>query len=266
MLPLVAAYGIPADNLLMMPKGTLRAFLYLALTILAVPAWPQSQGAASDKQAREQGWKVFQQARHTFRAGGHPPEIKNYSFDLRTELHTPQGVSQIASRTFFQFPGYVRQEIETQRGPVVIVFDQDRGWQLNGTERKDLPKESVKQIQSELARNNVLIAPDPDPALVRYQGQEDVEGRKADVVQIADVGGTLLRLFVDTETHDVIRQMFVGDTPQGLAQVEETFTDFKEVDGYRWYQHRKVTRNGKDALESTRTQIRINTADPAKAN
>jgi hypothetical protein len=78
------------------------------------------------------------------------------------------------------------------------------------------------------------------------------------VVQIADVGGTLLRLFVDAETHDVVKHMFVGDSPQGLAQVEEIYSDFREVGGYRWYHHRKVVRNGETALESTRSNLQVN--------
>jgi hypothetical protein len=78
------------------------------------------------------------------------------------------------------------------------------------------------------------------------------------VVQIADVGGTLLRVFIDTETHDVLKHMFVGDTPHGLAQVEEIFSDFRESGGYRWYHRRQVLRNGEIALESTRSNLRVN--------
>jgi hypothetical protein len=173
-------------------------------------------------------------------------------------VHTPQGVSQLTSRTFFVFPGFIRQEIDTPQGKAVVVFDGDHGWQQGASGRRELAAAAAAQIRAELARNNVLIGPDPDPALVRYLGPDEVAGRPVEVVQITDVGGTLLRLFIDAQTHDVLKHTFVGDTPHGLAQVEEIFSDFQQVGGYRWYRHRKVVRNGETALESSRSNLQVN--------
>lgn len=241
----------------MMGKGRLRVFLY-AVVFFALPLGAQTKQSGGDQAARDQGWKLLEQARDAFRAGGDPAPIHDYSFDLTTQVHTPQGVAQLTSTTYFVYPESVRQEIETPQGEVVIVFDGEHGWQQGAAGRRTLSDEAAQQIRAELARNNVLIGPPPDPAFVRFTGRDEVEGRTVDVVQIADVGGTLLRLFIDAETHDVLKHTFVGDTPQGLAQVEEVFSDFRETGGYRWYHHRKVLRNGSTALESTRSNLRVN--------
>lgn len=238
-------------------KGRLGTLLYAAAVFSAVLG-AQTAESANDHQAREQGWRLFQQARKAFRGGGEPAPIHDYSFELTTQLHTPQGVSQHTSKTFFVFPAFVRQEINTPQGKTVVVFDRDRGWQQGAGGRRELPAEAVAQIRAELARNIVLIGPEPDAALVRYIGRDEVASRPVEVVQIADVGGTLLRLFVDAETHDLLKQTFVGDTPRGLAQVEEIFSDFQEVGGYRWYHHRKVVRNAETALESSRSNLEVN--------
>jgi hypothetical protein len=238
-------------------KGRLRGFLYAA-TLLCAVLGAQTAENATDQAAREQGWRLFEQARQAFRGGGDPAPIHDYSFELSTQIHTPQGVTQLTSKTFFIYPAFVRQEINTPQGKAVVVFDGDRGWQQAAAGRRELPAAAAAQIRAELARNNVLIGPEPDAALVRYLAQDEVAGRPVEVVQIADVGGTLLRLFVDADTHDVVKYMFVGDTPHGLAQVEEIFSDFQEVGGYRWYRHRKVVRNGETALESTRSHLQVN--------
>jgi hypothetical protein len=238
-------------------KGRLRGFLYAAAAFSAVLT-AQTPDTANNNEARQHGWRLFQQARQAFRGGGDLPAIHDYSFDLATQVHTPQGVTQLTSKTFFVFPAFVRQEIHTPQGNAVVVFDADHGWQQGAAGRRELPAEAAAQIRAELARNNVLIGPEPDRALVRSLGRDEVAGRAVEVIQIADVGGTLLRLFVDAETHDVLKHMFVGDTPQGLAQVEEIFSDFREVGGFRWYHHRKVVRNGETALESTRSSLQVN--------
>ena len=67
-----------------------------------------------------------------------------------------------------------------------------------------------------------------------------------------------LRLFVDSETFDVIKKMFVGDTPTGLAQVEEFYSDFRDVGGYRFPLSKRVMRNGELGVETTITNMRIN--------
>jgi hypothetical protein len=240
----------------MLGKVWLQRFLYLTAFTAALGA--QNADTANDHAAREQGWRLFQQARQAFRGGDDPAPLHDYSFDLTTQVHTPQGVTQLTSKTFFVYPAFIRQEIHTAQGNVVIVFDGEHGWQQGATGRRELSAEAAAQIRAELARNNVLIGPEPDPALTRYAGHDEVAGRPVEVVQIADIGGTLLRLFVDADTHDVLKHMFVGDTPHGLAQVEEVFSDFQEVGGYRWYRHRKVVRNGETALESTRSDLRVN--------
>lgn len=237
-------------------KCKLRGFLY-AVVFFSLPLGAQTQDPG-DQAARDQGWKLLEQARQAFRGGAEPEPIHDYSFDLTTQVHTPQGVAQLTSTTFFVYPASVRQEIATPQGKVVIVFDGEYGWQQGAKGRRTLSDESAAQIRAELARSNVLIGPPPDPAFVRYTGSGEVEGRPVQVVQIADVGGTLLRLSIDAETHDVLKHTFIGDTPQGLAQVEEVFSDFRETGGYRWYHHRKVVRNGSAALESTRSNIRVN--------
>jgi hypothetical protein len=238
-------------------KGRIRRFLYAAAIVPALLG-AQTPQTPTDQQAREQGWKLFQQARQAFRGSDDPAPIHDYSFELTTQVHTPQGVTQFTSKTFFVFPTFIRQEINTPQGTTVVVFDGDHGWQQAASGQRELPAPAEKQIRAELARNNVLIGPQPDRSLVRYMGPDEVGGRAVEVVQIADVGGTLLRLSIDAETHDVLKHTFVGDTPKGLAQVEEIYSDFREVGGYRWYHHRKLVRNGETALESTRSAMEVN--------
>jgi hypothetical protein len=240
----------------MLGKCQLRKLLYaVAFSALALGA--QAPPAGGDEAARRKGWDLLQQAREAFQGGG-AAAVRDYSFDAITNVHTPKGVTQLTSKAFVVCPDSVRPEIQTPQGKAVIVFDGEKGWQQSAAGRKEVSAEAAKQIRAELARNNLLIGPEPDPAYVRYVGPDEVSGRPVEIVQIADVGGTLLRVFIDTETHDVLKHMFVGDTPQGLAQVEEIFSDVRESGGPRWYHQRKVLRNGEIAIEGSRSNLRVN--------
>ena len=104
----------------------------------------------------------------------------------------------------------------------------------------------------------MLIGDPPDPADVRFLRQEEIEGRPTNVIEIYNVGGMPVQLFVDAETHDVIKRAFIGDTPVGLARVEEYYSDFRATGSYRWHHQRRVLRNGEWALEATTSNIQVN--------
>ena len=94
---------------------------------------------------------------------------------------------------------------------------------------------------------------------IRFRGEDEVEGRAVDVVEIVDVGGSPLRLFLAQDNRDLLKLMYVGDVPgAGMMQVEEVFSDIREVDGFRRHFKRRVLRNGKEAVISTASSYEIN--------
>ena len=93
---------------------------------------------------------------------------------------------------------------------------------------------------------------------MRFLREEVVDGRETEVIELNDVGDMPLRLFVDTESQDVVKKMFVGDTPSGMAQVEEFLSDFRNVGGYRFPLTKRVLRNGALAVESTISNMKVN--------
>jgi len=104
-----------------------------------------------------------------------------------------------------------------------------------------------------------MLAPPPEISDVQFLRSEEVDGRPTDVIEIRDVGGTPLRLYVDVDSRDVVKQVFIGDAPDGtMSQVEEFYSDFREIGGYRWHHKRKVVRNGKPALESETSNLKVN--------
>jgi hypothetical protein len=232
----------------------------LGFVLIAAAPTPTAQAqAAETSDPLELGWKIYQQARQAAGAKPDTEPLRDCTFELATLLQTPQGEAQVESKMFLRLPLEVRQEVKTPGGNVVIIFDGEKSWQNTLTEKRPLPPAAVEQIRADVSRSLILFADPPEKGAVRFLRREDVEGRPADVVQIDDIGQTPLRLYVDAETRDVVKKMFVGDTPAGMAQVEEFYSDFREVDGYRWPHHRRLLRNQQLALESRIRNLRINT-------
>ncbi len=209
--------------------------------------------------AETDAWEIFLAARERAGASG---VLQDYSYDFVTAL--PAGDNQqveVRGSVVAILPDLIRQEMQTLQGPAQLYFDRGDAWQIVGGARMDLPEDAAALQQSELARRHVLFLEPPAKQLVRYRREEDVGGRIADVIEIIDVAGAPLRLYVDQETKDVLKQVFVGDIPGGgMAQVEEIYTEFQEVKGFRFPTRREIVRNGEPARTDQFQDLMVNNA------
>jgi hypothetical protein len=230
----------------------LASVLCLTIAFLAVAAADEKEAA------NEHGWRVFLEAREAAGTGPSGTPLRDYTYDLVTRTHTADGEVQLQSRGFFLTPSWIRQEIHAPAGEIVMIFDGAGAWQVMPAGRRELPSSMVERFRSDLSRSHVLSGPLPAKDAVWFLRQDNVEGRLVDVIEIREIGGTPLRLFVDADTKDLLKMMYVGDTPAGMAQVEEFYADYTELGGIRWFQRKRVIRNGQLAQQSTRKILKVN--------
>jgi len=219
-----------------------------ALLLAPIQAAPPSDDA-------ERGAELFERARRAATGGN---ELHDYAFDLATVIEMPDG-RRVRFTSFVQVipPSAFRQHLESAAGNQTMFFSGDAAWQQTIQGRRDLPQSVVRRQDADLRRGHVLYK--PAPSGVTYRGADEVEGRAVDVIQIADVAGAPLRLFLDQETHDLLKRVYVGDAPDGsMAQVEEFLSNYVLVGGFRWPTTKRVVRNGKIATTSTASNFEVN--------
>ncbi len=57
----------------------------------------------------------------------------------------------------------------------------------------------------------------------------------------------------------MLKQVFVGDIPGGgMAQVEEVYTDFQDIKGFRFATRREIIRNGEPARTDQFQDLQVN--------
>lgn len=227
-------------------------YLPIALALAALIA--TDVGLAVEPDA----WGIYLAARE--RAGGaQPGRLADYSYDVVTTLPAGENQVDVHGSVVVMLPDLIRQELQTPQGPTQLFFDGVAAWQVLGGKRRDLPNEAAALQRAELSRRHILYGDLPAKELVRYRREEPVDDRMTDVIEIIDVGGAPLRLYVNRESKDVVKQVYVGDIPGGgMAQVEEVQSDFIDIGGFRFATRRDVVRNGKPARTSVLGDIRVN--------
>ena len=187
--------------------------------------------------------------------------LRDYTFQLRSTAVTPKCKAERRSKGYYLHPRFVRQEIDDPvAGVVVVIFDGKKLWQVVPGDIRYMQAGLVDRYRSELDRSHLLLLPPPPEDTIWFMRQEEVAGRLADVIELRDVGGPPVRLFVDVETRDVVKKMFVGDVPDvrhGCKSRSSTRTSRTSA-RYRWPFYKKVVRNGKTATESITPDMQVN--------
>ena len=213
--------------------------------------------SAAEPDDRTRGWEIYQQARAG--AAGAGGTLHDYSLQRVTRLERDGRTVSVVSR-LHAIPGKAQRiEVESQAGVVTMVVHGQQGWRGGPLGKQMLPPDAVALQRREDARTTVLFGPEAERGSVRFREEAAVDGRTVDVIEIADVGDTPLRLYIDRETRDILRQVYVGDAPGGMmAQIEEHLSDYRTVDGFRWPFAKRVVRNGRQANESTLADVKLN--------
>lgn len=142
----------------------------------------------------------------------------------------------------------------TKTGVITNVYAGDKGWTLDKSGVDDIPAADLATFQGSLKNslNGLLRYRLNEPDLYfRYAGQDVVDLKPSDWVEITDSDDRVFRIAVDQSTHLPVRSMVTtknpntGDTNQeetiysewhALDGVETPFQTSRERDGKRSYQ------------------------------
>ena len=223
-----------------------------SLPLLAVLASLPSFGS-DDPIAK--GRALYDAARQAATGG---QALRDISYDRVTKIKRQDDTVVVQSSVQIVLPATSRTEMRAGGAATVLVFDGESVRNLSAGGRA-LPAKAADLQRRELARVLALFGPEPAEGTVRYRGKGEVDGRPVEIIELFDVGDTALRLFLDRETRDVLKRMYVGDAPDGsMAQVEEYLSDYKTIGGIRWPHSMRTTRNGQPGPSSRLTGVQVN--------
>jgi hypothetical protein len=136
-----------------------------------------------------------------------------------------------------QRPNRTRFEISTGDGHFARIFDGRSGWRLrpggNGLpDLKSFSREEAAFSRDEFVIEGPLVDHAAKGVQVKLAGLDDVEGRKAYLLQVTLPGGASRRIWVDAETFLDFRCDRPSTSPLTKgAPVSVYYRDFRAVDG-----------------------------------
>lgn len=243
----IVAVGNPKE--LGTPLTTLGEVKQLDLTIPE----PKKAPAKASPATLEKGHALLQKMQQAMGGADTLAAVKDMTQSAEVNMDMGGGAMKASQNNMWIAPSTFRQEQQLPFGKVIAYSDGTTGWLQTPQGNMPMPAPVLQQVRGELFRLWIPLAlSDRDPdRTVNYAGDG--------VLEISGKQGVSIRLKVDEASGIPISVSYSSSQMSGAPEiVEETFSDWRDVQGVRLPFKTVIMQGGRKFAESTVQSIRIN--------
>jgi zinc protease len=238
----IVAVGNPKD--FGKPLSTLGKVNMIDLTIPE----PKVETPKADAASLERGRSLLKRAQQAMGGADKLAGVKDSTQSAEMTMDPAAGGMKMKQQNRWVAPNILRQEQELPIGKVTAYSDGKSGWLLVPQGLMPMPPPVLKQAQGEIFREWITLM------LSDRDASRTVAATVPNTVEISSAGESVQVEF-DEATGLPKRQVYKED----MADVKETYLDWRDVDGIKLPFKVQIEQNGKKAGEATVSEIKLNT-------
>jgi zinc protease len=219
---------------------------------ITIPVPKTEQGPAASAESLAQGKTILEKAIQTMGGSDKIKAVKSTAFngDMVT-----QGMA-MAAAGIVVYPDRIRFTINTPGGQVVMKINGAKGIAQAPQGSFPLPEAQVKPMLENILRDPIYVWQNFDKYQVQYLG--DKKFADLDTVDLLVSGPVTCHYFIDKKTFQVVGCQYQTVTQSGPALMEDTYSDFRAVDGILFAFRTIARADGQVASELTFKEIKVN--------
>lgn len=233
------------------PLSTFGAVKTIDITI---PVPKTDQGPAANAESLAQGKTILEKAIQTMGGSDKIKAVKSTAF--KGDM-VAQGMAMAAEGIIF-YPDRIKFTINTPGGQVVMKINGAKGIAQTPQGNFPLPEAQVKPMLDNILRDPIYVWQNLDKYQVQFLG--DKKFADLDTVDLFINGPGTFHLFIDKKSFQVVGCQYQGVTQSGPATMEDTYSDFRPVDGILFSFKTLTKANGQTASEMNIKEIKLNIA------
>jgi zinc protease len=213
---------------------------------LNIPEPKQTKSAATPDSVAK-GKKLLQLLQKNVGGADKLAAVKDYSHQAEVELQAGPAPLKVKQQSRLLRP-YFRQDQQLPFGKISVYFDGKAGWLGAPQGVQPLPPAVMKQAEGEMFRHfTSLWLSDLDP-------DRTVNLVSPGVIEVSDKQGNSTRMTIDDKTGLLVKQVY----RQGPNEIEETYSNWKPVDGIQLPFETSIQQGGKKAGHLLISEIKLN--------
>ena len=173
--------------------------------------------------------------------------VKDVQSVAEVAIQTGGSAMKATQHNYVLEPSLLRQDTDLPFGKQAVFYDGTAGWMANPQGSQPLPPPVIKQVQGELFRQWSSLA----------SSGHTVSAVDANTLEIADAQGNQVRLQLDAAGKPV-KLSYEGEGMAGPSNIEETFADWRDVDGMNVPFQITILQGGKKFADVKIQQYRVN--------
>ncbi|HUQ50322.1 MAG TPA: hypothetical protein VM056_06380 [Terriglobales bacterium] len=191
--------------------------------------------------------------------------LKDYAVSFTGKLISPYGEMLVEGREVLVFPSLLRTDMRSAAGTVATYFDGTDGWRKGPQGLpKPLPENMKKGYGAQIVRNTFILLRAEGDTSVTFESRERLGDAEADVIAVSGQGESV-RLFVDVTTGTLLKKSYRGAGMGGPADLEEIYSDYREISGVRIPFRVETRQNGAPFLAATVSEAKVDSGiDPTE--
>ncbi len=219
---------------------------------LSIPE-PKQTSAKADAASLAKGKQELQLAQKALGGAEKLAAVKDLEYHAEVEVQSPGGpVMNVKQTNSYLASGSMRQEIELPFGKQWIYSDGNGGWLKGMQGVQNLSPAVLRQVRGEIFREIArLMLSDRDPDRV-------VNSVGEGVVEISSKNGPRVELQLDETTGVPLKLSYQENGAGGAGSIEQTFSDWRDVDGLRLPFQWTVMQGGKKFADVKIQEYKIN--------
>jgi zinc protease len=219
---------------------------------LTIPE-PKQTTAKADPASLTKGKQELQLAQKALGGVEKLAAVKDLEYHADVEVQSPGGpVMQVKQTNSYLASGAMRQEIELPFGKQYIYSDGNTGWLKGMQGPQNLPPAVLRQVRGEIFRQiaRLMLSDRDADRTVNYGGDG--------VIEISAKDGPSVQLQVDETSGLPLKLAYQENGAGGPGSVEQTYSDWRDVDGLRLPFQWTVVQGGKKFAEVKIQDYKIN--------
>lgn len=214
---------------------------------LTIPE-PKQDAAKTDPASLEKGKQLLQHVQQALGGADKLAAVKDLVYHGEAGIETPGATMKVKQTNSYLAPSSMRQDLELPFAKQSVYSDGSTGWLSTPQGMMGMTPAVLKQVQGEVFRQiPPLVMSDRDAdRMVSYVGD--------DAIEISVKDGESVRLEVDEKTGVPSKIIYQGS--QG--PVEQTYSDWREVNGIRLPFAWTIMQGGKKFASVTVADYKVN--------
>jgi zinc protease len=235
------------------PKDFAKPITELGLKVqlidLTIPEPPKAKPspAVSDPQAAAQAQKLLARLREALGGAEKLSAVKDVEFTAEVEVQAPNGPMKGTQRNAYLLPSSLRQELDLPFAKQTVFSDGTKGWIAGPQGTQLMSPPIIKQVQGETFRQ-----------LYRLASSDHVSYAADDALSFDDGQGGSVKLTLDAKSGLPLKLSYETTGMTGPVEVDETFGDWRDVNGIKVPFERSITQNGKKFVDLRIRDYKIN--------